>query len=256
MLDQQTILNVNQAGWNAVAHKYYGGTALPEYGPLAPTEDRLQLLGDIAGLRVLEVGCGSGHSLLYLAQRGAAELWGLDLAPAQISFASMLLHEHNIAARLFTSPMEINPGIPETYFDLVVSIYALGWTAHLDQTLTRIAAYLKPNGRLIFSWEHPMHQCVDYEHEQFVMKRSYQMEGPRVADSWKGVTIVKYPRKLSTFVNGIIKAGLVVEQLIEAELDQQAANAKSSDPTAWYSAVRAALIPTTFIITARKPPTG
>ncbi len=89
-LDQQTILNVNQAGWNAVAHKYYGGTALPEYGPLAPTEDRLQLLGDIDGLRVLEVGCGSGHSLLYLAQRGAAELWGLDLAPAQISFASML----------------------------------------------------------------------------------------------------------------------------------------------------------------------
>lgn len=73
-VDQQTILAVNQAGWDAVAHQFYGGTALPEYGPLAPSEDRLQLLGDLAGSRVLEVGCGSGHSLLYLAQRGAAEL--------------------------------------------------------------------------------------------------------------------------------------------------------------------------------------
>ncbi len=73
-LDQQTILDVNQVGWNAVAHTFYGGTALPASGPLAPTEDRLHLLGDVAGLRVLELGCGSGHSLLYLAQHGATEL--------------------------------------------------------------------------------------------------------------------------------------------------------------------------------------
>ncbi|MDP9312939.1 MAG: methyltransferase domain-containing protein [Chloroflexota bacterium] len=252
-LDQQTILDVNKSGWNDVAHQFYGGTALPEYGPLAPAEDQVQLLGNPTGLRVLELGCGSGHSLLYLAQQGAAELWGLDLAPAQVAFATTLLHDHQVPAHLFTSPMEINPGIPESYFDLVVSIYALGWTVHLDQTLARVAAYLKPNGRLIFSWQHPLYGCVDHEAEHFIVRRSYHAEGPYLEEAWRGVPIVQYPRKLSTFVNGLINAGFIVERLIETDLDAQRAKPQASDPDTWYSLAHATLIPTTFIIAARKP---
>ena len=37
--------------------------------------------------RALELGCGSGHSLRYLAERGARELWGIDLSPVQVAFA-------------------------------------------------------------------------------------------------------------------------------------------------------------------------
>ena len=67
-------LELNRAGWNRVAPRFHGGTALPIYGPLAPTEESLQLLGAIRGMRALELGCGSGHSLRYLAERGAAEV--------------------------------------------------------------------------------------------------------------------------------------------------------------------------------------
>ncbi len=70
---------------------FHGGTALPEYGPLAPTEDDLRLLEATPDLRALELGCGSGHSLRYLAERGARELWGIDLSPVQIAFAEETL---------------------------------------------------------------------------------------------------------------------------------------------------------------------
>ena len=76
MIDAARALATNRAGWDRVAPRVYGETALPEYGPLAPTEASLALLDGESQRRVLELGCGSGHSLRYLAERGAQELWG------------------------------------------------------------------------------------------------------------------------------------------------------------------------------------
>jgi hypothetical protein len=80
-VERDRILSTNQKGWDAVAPIFHGGTALPKYGPLAQTEDQLQLLGDLTGKAVLELGCGSGHSLVYLAKtKKVGELWGLDFS--------------------------------------------------------------------------------------------------------------------------------------------------------------------------------
>src|SRR5262245_56805525 len=119
MIDTERALSMNRAGWNHVAPKFYGGTALPEYGPLAPTEDTLRLLDAVPDLRALELGCGSGHSLRYLAERGARELWGLDLSPVQIAFAAETLQAYQPILRLIESPMEAEAGIPSDHFDLV-----------------------------------------------------------------------------------------------------------------------------------------
>ena len=137
-LDRQHILTVNRDGWNQVAARFYGGTALPHYGPLAPTEETLQLLDPLHGTRVLELGCGSGHSLQYVAERGAAELWGLDLSATQLRFAANVLQDYQLGVHLVESPMECDPGLPKNYFDLIFSIYALGWTTDLDTTLALV----------------------------------------------------------------------------------------------------------------------
>src|SRR5262245_33773656 len=60
VIDIDGTLAINRAAWNHVAPRFHGGTALPEYGPLAPTEDDLRLLNLEPDLRVLELGCGSG----------------------------------------------------------------------------------------------------------------------------------------------------------------------------------------------------
>lgn len=78
MKNHRQMLAINEAKWDEVAPLYYGGTALPECGPLTPTEESLRLLPDLRGKSALCVGCGSRHSLLYLAQQGATDLWGID----------------------------------------------------------------------------------------------------------------------------------------------------------------------------------
>src|SRR5882672_8308087 len=128
MIETERILSINRAGWNHVAPSFHGSTALPEYGPLAPSEDTLRLIDLPADFRALELGCGSGHSLRYLAERGARELWGLDLSPVQIAFAEDTLRPFAPRVRLIESPMEVDPGVPSDHFDLVFSIYGLGWT--------------------------------------------------------------------------------------------------------------------------------
>lgn len=255
-LKREEILSINQKGWNQVAAMFYGGTALPEYGPLAPTEDQLNLIPDLGGKKVLELGCGSGHSLAYLWEhKNASELWALDISDEQIRFTREFLEERKIPAKLFLSSMDENPGIPENYFDLVVSIYSLGWTPDLTRTLTLIDSYLKPGGIFIFSWEHPVYQSLNYEAriEKYIFEHSYLDEGPALKSSWRGVEIVINHRKLSTYLNAIIQSGLRIEQIIKSEPNLALASEQDSDPAKWYSAPRAQMIPTTMIVKTRQP---
>lgn len=255
-LKREEILSINQKGWDKVAPTFYSGTALPKYGPLTVTEDELNLIPDLDGKKVLELGCGSGHTLAYLAEhRNASEVWGLDISEQQTRFTKELLDEMTIPVKLFLSSMDENPGIPQNYFDLVVSIYALGWTPDLPHTLELIYSYLKPGGIFIFSWEHPIYRSLCYEANlaKYVFEPSYLDEGPVLDRSWKGVEIVINHRKLSTYLNAIIQAGLVVEQVIESEPNLALAREQDFDPAKWYSVPRAQSMPTTFIVKAHKP---
>ena len=54
------------------------------------------------------------------------------------------------------------------------------------------------------------------------------------------------------FVGQIIKAGLQIEALVETPLNAAAVKEAHADPARWYSAARARVMPTTFIIKARK----
>ena len=251
--ERERFLATNRAGWDHVAPRFHGSTALPEYGPLAPTEETLGLLDATPDLRALELGCGSGHSLRYLAERGARELWGIDLSPVQIGFAEETLRPFAGRVRLIESPMEVDPGVPPDYFDLVFSIYGVGWTTDLPATIALSARYLRPGGCLIVSGEHPAYSCLEWNGTQYTVVQSYLTEGAHEHASWKGVPIVIQHRTLGTFIGEVIRAGLQLEALVETPLNAAAVTEAEADPARWYSVDRARVMPTTFIIKARKP---
>ena len=219
----EEIIETNKTYWNDHADLWFGTTALPEYGVRFPTEDDLHLFGDVSGKSMLEICCGSGHSLLYNANRGAKELWGTDLSQKQLDNASKLLEESGCQAKLICAKMEDDPGIPKEYFDYVYSIYGIGWTTDLQGTFDKIASYLKKDGIFIFSWHHTMNYCIAWSCEERkdiffddrpVMMKSYYDESHFRMPVHDG-EIILCNRKMSTYINALAKAGFVIEQLVE-----------------------------------------
>jgi hypothetical protein len=103
-----------------------------------------------------------------------------------------------------------------------------------------------------------VYKCLNYNKEinGFVFSESYLEERPVRSHSMKGIEgldHVKYPRTLSTYINGIINVGLTIDRLVEPNIDIRMAREIDSDPEKYFSIPRAKLIPTTFIIKALKP---
>jgi len=220
---------------------------LPSYGAFV-SEEKCQLFGDVAGKKMLEIGCGNGQSLQYHGERHASELWAVDISENQLEKAAQHLHTCGLSAKLICSPMEEECGLPVDYFDFVYSIYAIGWTTDLEGTFGRIASYLKKDGIFIFSWSHPIHKCVVVaDNDSLAFNKCYFDE------SWYSVPLVEgelklTDRKLSTYVNALAKAGFVIEQLIE-ESDE--AMMQSRDDRSDL-VKKAKMLPVTFVIKARK----
>lgn len=240
--DKDAIHKTNCLFWDDEGSELLGATALPKYGAFV-TEEKCRLFGDVSGKKVLEIGCGNGHSLEYIACRKAAELWGLDISEKQIERTKEYLSSRGISAKLICSPMEEECGIPESFFDFVYSVYAIGWTTDIVNTFRRIGSYLKKDGIFIFSWSHPIHKCVALENSILEFKKCYFDE------SWYSVSLGKNElslsdRKMSTYVNALYKAGFIIEEMVEQSDEDIMGKGDFAD--------KARMLPVTFVIKARK----
>ncbi|MDE7275052.1 MAG: methyltransferase domain-containing protein [Lachnospiraceae bacterium] len=244
-MDKCEVHRTNTAFWSTAGNELLGATALPSWGNFFPSEDKLKLLGDLTDKSVLEIGCGSGHSLKYAADLGAADLYGLDISEDQIGRAQEYMGSQGIMAKLVCSPMEEECGLPVNYFDLVYSVYGIGWTTDLNKTFGRIHSYLKKGGIFVFGWSHPIHKCVSIEKGRLVFDNSYFNEKWYCANIG-GREIMLCNRMMSTYVNALADSGFVVEKLVE-EIDRDKAVASGSD-----FGKKALMLPTVFVIRARK----
>jgi len=245
-MDKGAVHKTNTAFWDTEGNDVLGATALPMYGAFV-SEEKHRLFGGISGKKILEIGCGSGQSLQYIGERKASELWGMDISEKQLEKTEQYLAEHGLSAKLICSPMEEECGIPVNYFDVVYSVYAIGWTIDLDGTFRRIASYLKKDGIFIFSWSHPIHKCVAAENGALVFKKCYFDESWYSLSLGEGMLMLS-DRKMSTYVNALAKAGFVIEELIE-ESDEDFTQPRQGESD---FAEKAKMLPVTFVIKARK----
>lgn len=246
-MENKTILEINKAYWNANADRWFGVTALPEYGVRFVTENDLHLFGDVTGKTMLEIGCGSGHSLKFHADRNAGELWGLDISQIQLDNARKYLAENKYFPKLICAGMDDECDIPKNYFDIVYSIYAIGWATDLKNVFYRIASYLKKDGIFIFSWQHPLHGCVIVEDGELIFKKSY-FDEKWYTQIVHEMEIMLPNRKISTYINAMRSAGFIIEKMIE-QTDEKILKmtGKIDDKSR-----KAQILPLSFVFKAKK----
>lgn len=246
-MENNNIHKINKTYWNTNADSWFGATALPKYGVEFVTENELNLFGDVTGKVILEICCGSGHSLEYHGDRKAGELWGIDISEKQLENAEKFLSESNYYPKLICSPMEEECGIPQNYFDIVYSIYGMGWATDLGNVFKRIASYLKKDGIFIFSWKHPLSGCVEVKDGQIIFNKSYFDEEwyPQTIDNME---IMLPNRKISTYINALVDAGFIIEKMVE-ETNEKTMQMKGELDE---RSIKAQKLPLSFVFKARK----
>jgi ubiquinone/menaquinone biosynthesis C-methylase UbiE len=106
------------------------------------------VLGDVAGLDVVELGCGTAFCSARLARLGARVV-GVDPTPAQLATACRMQAQTEIEFPLVEAPAEEVP-LPTASFDLAFSDYGASLWADPQKWIAEAARLLRPGGRLVF----------------------------------------------------------------------------------------------------------
>lgn len=145
----------NIASWTRANAEYTDGAATAswarddlEWGVFHVPESQVAALGDVAGLDVVELGCGTAYISAWLAKRGARPV-GVDPTPAQLETARRMMRETGIEFPLVEAPGEGVP-LPDASFDLAVSEYGASLWADPYRWIPEAARLLRPGGRLVF----------------------------------------------------------------------------------------------------------
>ncbi|MCL5994999.1 MAG: methyltransferase domain-containing protein [Chloroflexi bacterium] len=181
----------------------------------------VELVGDVSGRRVLDLGCGAGQLAFYLAEAGAAEVIGIDASERMLDVARAQWTHPRISYR--QASME-DAGFPSEAFDLVVSSLALHYVRDYAGLVGRIARWLAPCGLFDDTAATEIYTArgladgwvIGPEGTRIAWTLDhYADEGPR-EHRWFVPGVRRYHRTLSTLLNGLIDAGLVLERVMES----------------------------------------
>jgi len=113
----------------------------------------LELIGDVAGLDVLDAACGTGRYALLLAEAGA-RVAAVDSSPEMLQHARRKATERGSAIDFREGDLTALP-YPDEAFDLVVCALSLCHLTDLNPAAREFARVLRPGGRVIVSDFHP-----------------------------------------------------------------------------------------------------
>src|SRR6185436_2791764 len=179
-------VDINRALWTAVNAEFTDADARRAWaadeltwGLFKIPDSEFGALGDLEGLDVVELGCGTAYFSAWLARRGAHPV-GVDVTPAQLETARRCQEHFGVSFPLVEASAEDVP-LPDRSFDLAVSEYGASVWCDPDLWIAEAARLLRPGGRLVFLTNSPLlmlctppggeRASEQLERDQFGMRR-------------------------------------------------------------------------------------
>jgi len=182
------------------------------YGPDGPAEHDLKLIGDVAGKRVLDLGCGDGSAAVALAREGAVVI-AVDASSARLARARRLADDHEVRVEFRAADLADLAFMRADSVDVVFSALAVDTVDDAARVFRQAQRVLKPNAPFVFSHAHPFALCVDDGR----VVRPYFDAGTVTVTRW-GETVTAYPRAMSEIFTDLMRAGFRVDALNEPRI--------------------------------------
>jgi SAM-dependent methyltransferase len=206
--------------WDEAADWYAGlvADASRGYNELAATVT-IDLLGNVRGRDVLDLGCGEGHVSRRLARAGANVI-AVDPTARLLQLATESEHRQPLGIRYQRGNAERLTGLPDQCVDMVCAVLVLHHTDPLDAALAEAHRVLRRSGTMAAIIPHPV---LDHPHAQWAGQLRafgrYDEEG-----FWSTATdgqlntvhdIGWHHRTLSSWLNALADTGFRVERAVE-----------------------------------------
>jgi SAM-dependent methyltransferase len=217
----------NARSWDRIAEAVFSenppSTQTVGYGPGMPSERELKMLGvgDLAGKRVLDLGCGVGAAAITFVGRGA-HCVAIDASNAQLAVGRRLAAEAEARVEFRHGDLADLAFLGADSIDLAFSAFALAEVPDLGRVLRQVHRVLKPGAPFVLSYEHPLALATaetagsgppeDDGHPW--VRRPYHDAGP-VTVLRHGEPFTLYPRTVAEVFMSLVRTGYRVDVLVE-----------------------------------------
>jgi ubiquinone/menaquinone biosynthesis C-methylase UbiE len=162
----------------------------------------------LTGLRVLDIGCGSGWYAEQLAAAGA-DVTAIDASATMVELTQQRLKDKaRILQANIEQPMDY---FADAEFDLVVAPLVIHYVQDWQKLFFEIARILKSGGQFVFSTHHPYGDYQTFKLENYFATTL-------ITDYWKSfdATVQFYHHSMQDLMHALLNAGFVVEQFLES----------------------------------------
>ncbi len=187
-----------------------------------------KILPDFQSKNVLDLGCGYGWHCKYAVENGADFVLGTDISYKMLEAAKQKNNDQRIQYQCIA--MEDLEFKSES-FDIILSSLAFHYVKDFKTLVKNIALWLKKDGELVFSAEHPVFTSCGtqdwyYDENGSILHfpiDNYYYEGEREA-VFLGEKVIKYHRTLTTYLNTLLQNGFTIQHIIEPQPPQEMLN--------------------------------
>lgn len=191
-------------------------------------EDDLRILGEVAGLDVLELGCGAAQWSIALAERGARPI-GLDLSLRQLEHAARLMEEAGVDLPLIHASAESVP-LRDASLDIIFCDHGAMVFADPYLTVPEAARLLRDGGLLAFSMHTPIAEaCSPAGSDEPIARLAndyFGMHRVDLGDAGHAEFQLPYGEWIRLFTRN----GFVVEDLVELRPSREATSTYYDEP--------------------------
>ena len=216
----------NVSVWTRQNAEYTGPSAAADWerdeivwGMFRIPESELDVLGDVRGLDVVELGCGTAYFSAWLAKRGARPV-GVDPTPAQLETARRLQEQTGIEFPLHEAPGESVP-LPDSTFDLALSEHGAATWADPYAWIPEAARLLRSGGRLVFMHTTALAELCYPDTGEITTQLQRAYFG-LYRTEWPGYDGVQFQLTHGDWIAVLRDAGFEVERLVEVQAPPEA----------------------------------
>jgi SAM-dependent methyltransferase len=199
-----------EGAYDAMAREYAADVESNAYNALYERPGLIALLPKVAGLRVLDAGCGSGPLSAWLVEHGAAQVFGFDASREMVRVAlGRGLPNASFAVADLAEPLDF---LADDAFDLVVAGLVMHYLRDWVAPLRELRRVLRPGGALVCSTHHP---ARDLELSTTGDYFATELLTDRWTKGGRELEVRFWRRPLSAMFSAFEEAGFRLERLSE-----------------------------------------